>query len=60
VPLYFFGGGLKAQRIDRQVSTRSLAPTLALMLGAPSPSHASAPALPEVTAARFTQRRGTR
>ena len=50
VPLYFFGRGLAAQRVDRMVSTRSLAPTLALILGVPAPSHASAPALLEVTA----------
>jgi predicted AlkP superfamily pyrophosphatase or phosphodiesterase len=52
VPLYFLGGTLAPQRIDRQVSTRSLAPTLALVLGVPAPSHASAPALVEVTTAR--------
>ena len=50
VPLYFFGAGLSAQRIDRRVSTRSLATTLAVILGVPAPSHASAAALVEVTA----------
>jgi Type I phosphodiesterase / nucleotide pyrophosphatase len=50
VPLYFFGGHLAAQRIDRTVSTRSLATTLALVLGIPPPSHANAAALVEVTA----------
>lgn len=51
VPLYFFGDGLTPQRVDRRVSTRSLASTLALVLGVPAPSHANAPALVEVTAA---------
>jgi predicted AlkP superfamily pyrophosphatase or phosphodiesterase len=60
VPLYFFGGTLAPQRIDRQVSTRSLAPTLAVVLGVPAPSHASAPALVEVTAARATRERARR
>jgi hypothetical protein len=50
VPLYFFGSNVTAQRIDRMVTTRSLAPTLALVLGVPPPSHANAAALVEVTA----------
>jgi hypothetical protein len=50
VPLYFFGGNLVAQRVDRTVSTRSLATTLSLVLGIPPPSYANAPALVEVTA----------
>jgi hypothetical protein len=56
VPLYLFGGTLAAQRIDRTVSTRSLAPTLALLLGVPAPSHASAPVLVEVTIAPARER----
>ena len=52
VPLYFFGAGLSPQRIDRTISTRSLAPTLALVLGIPPPSDANAAALVEVTAQR--------
>jgi predicted AlkP superfamily pyrophosphatase or phosphodiesterase len=56
VPLYFFGGNLAAQRIDRRVTTRSLAPTLALVLGVPPPSHANAPVLVEVTAADSKRR----
>jgi predicted AlkP superfamily pyrophosphatase or phosphodiesterase len=51
VPLYFFGAGVPAQRIDRNVSTRSLAPTLAAVLGVPAPSHAAAPVLTEVAGA---------
>jgi hypothetical protein len=51
VPLYFFGGGTAAQRIDRTVGTRSLASTLAAILGVPAPSYASAPVLVEVTGA---------
>ena len=57
VPLYFFGAGLGAQRIDRMVSTRSLATTLAVVLGVPAPSHASAAALVEVTAERTRRER---
>jgi predicted AlkP superfamily pyrophosphatase or phosphodiesterase len=56
VPLYFFGAGLSAQRIDRAISTRSLAPTLALLLGIPPPSDANAAALTEVTAQRNSNR----
>jgi hypothetical protein len=48
VPLYFFGAGVPAERIDRNVSTRSLAPTLAAVLGVPAPSFAAAPVLVEV------------
>jgi hypothetical protein len=58
VPLCFFGAGLSPQRIDRLVSTRSLAPTLALVLGIPPPSYATAGALVELTAQRgSTERR---
>ena len=58
VPLYFFGGGLRPQRIDRVVSTRSLATTLAAVLGVPAPSHANAPPLAEVTTARARRELG--
>jgi hypothetical protein len=52
VPLYFFGAGLAPQLVDRVISTRSLAPTLALLLGVPPPSDATAAALVEITAQR--------
>ena len=51
VPLYFFGAGLTPQRIDRVVTTRSLATTLAVVLRIPAPSHAGAAPLEEVAAA---------
>ena len=60
VPLYFFGAGLAAQRVDRIVSTRSLATTLAVVLGITAPSHASAATLVEVTAERARRDRGRR
>lgn len=52
VPLYFFGAGLKPAHVGRRVSPRAIAPTLAELLGVAPPSHADAPALPEVLEGR--------
>jgi predicted AlkP superfamily pyrophosphatase or phosphodiesterase len=48
IPLEFYGGRLAPQHVERPVSPRSLAATLAAVLGVPRPSHANAAALPEV------------
>ena len=48
VPLIFFGAGLTPGRVDRQVDTMDLAPTIARILGTNIPSASMGTPLPEV------------
>jgi predicted AlkP superfamily pyrophosphatase or phosphodiesterase len=53
VPMIFYGAGIPAQRVIRDVEPASIAPTLAALLRIRPPSGSSAPVLPEiVTSAR--------
>lgn len=45
VPLIFYGKDIEGGGVDGRVSTRSIAPTLASLLGVPVPAHVSAPLL---------------
>ena len=48
VPLVIYGGGIASQRIDRRVSTTSIAPTIASLLGVKRPMCSDAEILTEV------------
>ena len=49
VPIIFFGAGVPAQEVFRQVDVRDIAPTFSAVLGTPPPSASSGTPLPEVT-----------
>jgi len=51
VPLIFAGTGVRPREVARPVDPGSIAPTIASLLGIPSPSGCSAPALVEVVTA---------
>lgn len=48
VPVWFYGPGIAAQRIDRAVGPESLAPTVAALLDIPIPAQATGPVLEDV------------
>lgn len=49
VPLMFFGPDIKRQRVRRQVTIPSLAPTISEYLGTPVPAYAAANSFHEIT-----------